>query len=197
LLKLNNLRRIEMLDSTTTVVNGIDLKALDETVDAINKDAGCANVQFRVRTDWLGQTRSESTVDGYRIGGQEVARTFKIVADEPHELLGANSAPNPQELLMSAVNACMMVGYVAQASIRGIRLESCTIETDGELDLRGFLGLDATVPNGYRRINYVVTLKGDGTREQYQEIHEAVRATSPNFFNMAQPIEMCGSLRVG
>ena len=185
-----------MLDSTTTVVNGIDLMALDETVDAINQDTGCANVQFRVRTDWQGQTRSESIVDGYRIGGEEIARKFKIVADEPHELLGSNSAPNPQELLMSAVNACMMVGYVAQASIRGIRLESCTIETEGELDLRGFLGLDVTVPNGYRRINYVVTMKGDGTPEQYEEVHQAVKATSPNFFNMAQPIEMCGSLRI-
>jgi uncharacterized OsmC-like protein len=165
-----------MLDSTTTVINGIDLKALDETVDAINKDAGCGNVQFRVKTDWLGQTRSESTVDGYRIGGEEVARTFKIIADEPHELLGTNSAPNPQELLMSAVNACMMVGYVAQASVRGIRLESCTIETQGELDLRGFLGLDDKVPAGYRRIDYLVTLKGDGTPEQYEEIHQAEAA---------------------
>ncbi|HEU0311335.1 MAG TPA: OsmC family protein [Sphingomicrobium sp.] len=186
-----------MLDNSSTIVNGIDLKALDDTVDAINQDAGKANVQFRVKTDWLGQTRSESTVDGYRIGGEEVARSFRIVADEPHELLGANGAPNPQELLMSAVNACMMVGYVAQASIRGIRLESCTIETEGELDLRGFLGLDETVPNGYRRIDYVVTMKGDGTPDQYEEIHRAVKATSPNFFNMAQPIEMCGTLRIG
>jgi len=185
-----------MLDSTTSIVNGIDLKALDETVDAINEDAGCGNVQFRVRTDWLGQTRSESTVDGYRIGGQEVARSFKIVADEPFELLGANEAPNPQELLMSAVNACMMVGYVAQASIRGIHLDGCTIETQGELDLRGFLGLDATVPNGYRHVEYTVTLKGDGTPVQYEEIHRAVMATSPNFFNMANPIEMRGSLRI-
>ena len=185
-----------MLDSTTSVVNGIDLKALDETIDAINKDAGCANVQFRVKTDWLGRTRSQSTVNGYRIGGKEVARSFKIIADEPHELLGANSAPNPQELLMSAVNACMTVGYVAQASVRGIRLESCTIETEGELDLRGFLGLDETVPPGYQRVDYTVTLKGDGTPEQYEEIHKAVMATSPNYFNMSRPIEMCGTLRI-
>lgn len=184
-----------MLDSTTSIVNGIDLKALDETVEAINQDAGCGNVQFRVKTEWLGQTRSQSTVDGYRIGGQDVARSFKIVADEPCELLGTDSAPNPQELLMSAVNACMMVGYVAQASVRGIRLDSCTIETHGELDLRGFLGLDDAVPPGYRRIDYTVTMKGDGTPEQYAEIHRAVMATSPNYFNMAQPIAMVGTLR--
>ena len=73
-------------------------------------------------------------------------RNFTIVADEPMELLGTNTAPNPQELLMAAVNACMMVGYVCQAAIRGITLDDCRIETEGELDLRGFLGLDESGP---------------------------------------------------
>jgi uncharacterized OsmC-like protein len=184
-----------MLEVTTKPpINGIDLQALDEFVAAIGEDKKEAAVGFKVTTRWAGQTRSESTVEGYDIGGEHVARRFTITADEPNELLGTNSAPNPQELLMSAVNACMMVGYVAQAAVRGIRLDSATIETDGELDLRGFLGLDDQVPPGYRKINYTVTLKGDGTREQYEEIHRAVQATSPNYFNMARPIEMNGRL---
>lgn len=184
-----------MLDVTSKPpVNGIDLNALDEVVAAVREDAATALVDFRVRTDWTGQTRSESTVESYTIGGKEIARRFKILADEPQELLGTNQAPNPQELLMSALNACMVVGYVAQAALRGIHLESCTIETDGQLDLRGFLGLDDEVPPGYRRINYVVTLSGDGSREQYEDIHRTVMATSPNYFNMARPIEMSGRL---
>jgi uncharacterized OsmC-like protein len=185
-----------MLDVTTAKppVNGIDLEALDEFIEAINQDAAEGAVKFRVKTEWTGQTRSESVVEGYSIGGREVARRFKIVADEPTELLGTNSAPNPQELLMSAVNACMTVGYVAQAAVRGINLEGCQIETHGELDLRGFLGLDDKVPAGYRKLHYTVTLKGDGSREQYEEIHRAVQATSPNYFNMARPIEMVGTL---
>jgi uncharacterized OsmC-like protein len=175
-------------------VNGIDLQALEEVVEAIGQDPTQGVVGFRVKTRWAGQTRSESTVEGYDIASKHVDRRFTIAADEPHELLGTNTAPNPQELLMSAVNACMMVGYVAQAAVRGIKLDACTIETDGELDLRGFLGLDDKVPPGYRKINYSVTMKGDGTREQYEEIHRAVQATSPNFFNMARPIEMNGRL---
>lgn len=184
-----------MLDiAKKPAVNGIDLQALDETVEAIKADASCGAVHFRVKTEWKGQTKSESAVESYSIGGETVKRNFTIVADEPHELLGTNTAPNPQELLMSAVNACMMVGYVAQASVRGIALDSVRIETDGELDLRGFLGIDESVPPGYRRINYTVHLEGDGTREQYEDIHQAVMATSPNYFNMAQPIQMCGRL---
>ena len=110
-----------------------------------------------------------------------------------NHLLPVPASPAGGDLL-AAVNACMMVGYVAQAAVRGITLESCRIETEGELDLRGFLGIDETVPSGYRRINYTVKLEGDGSREQYEEIHQAVMATSPNYFNMAQPIQMCGRL---
>jgi uncharacterized OsmC-like protein len=184
-----------MLDKTNAnIVNGIDLDALTEVVGAINEDAGKAMVEFRVRTEWTGQTRSESTVESYSIGGQRVDRRFKIVADEPFELLGTNSAPNPQELLMTALNACMTVGYVAQAAIRGITLTTCRIETEGGLDLRGFLGLDDSVPPGYRQLDYRVTLEGDGTREQYQEMHVAVQATSPNFYNMNSAIVMNGIL---
>ncbi|MGZ8312350.1 MAG: OsmC family protein [Allosphingosinicella sp.] len=184
-----------MLDTTSRpAVNGLDLDALDEMIAAINQDQSNGRVRFTVRTSWTGQTRSESTVDSYRIGGKDIARRFKIVADEPFELLGTNSAPNPQELLLSAVNACMTVGYVAQAAIRGIKLDDCRIDTEGELDLRGFLGLADEVPAGYERIDYVVHLEGDGTREQYEEIHQAVMATSPNYFNLSRSVRMCGRL---
>ena len=174
-------------------VNGIDLVALDEQVEAVKDDAARGSAGFRVKTRWTGQTRSETSIEAYSCGGERIERNFIITADEPRELLGTDSAPNPQELLMAALNACMMVGYVAQAAVRGINLRDVQIETEGELDLRGFLGIDA-VPPGYRRINFTVHLDGDGTPEQFEEIHEAVVRTSPNYFNLAQPIQMCGRL---
>ena len=184
-----------MLDATTrSTVNGIDLDALDNMVERVRADPrrGCA--EFRVMTEWKGQTRSESKVESFTCAGDPISRSFTIVCDEPRELLGQDSAPNPQELLLSALNACMIVGYVAQAAIRGIKLDDCRIETRGELDLRGFLGLDETISPGHRRINYTVYIEGNGTREQFEEIHQAVMATSPNYFNIAQPVQMCGRL---
>ena len=139
-------------------VNGIDLEAVEEMVASIRTNARCGTAGFRVKTQWKGQTRSESTVESFTCAGEPIPRSFTIAADEPKALLGTDTAPNPQELLLSAVNACMMVGYVAQAAIRGIILDECRIETEGELDLRGFLGLDDDVPPGYRRINYTVFL---------------------------------------
>ena len=114
--------------------------------------------------------------------------------DEPHELLGQNSAPNPQEMLMTALNACIMVGYAPARALKGITLEKVEIETAGELDLRGFLGIDPAVPPGYEAISYTVRIKGDGTPEQYREIHETVMKTSPNYFNISRPIRIDATL---
>jgi len=174
-------------------VNGIDVDAVDEMIAQIGLDprSGCAGV--RVKTEWKGQARSESTVETFS-AGRSIGRNFTIVCDEPVELLGEDSAPNPQELLLSALNSCLVVGYVVQCALRGIRLDDCRIETEGDLDMRGFLGLDEAVAPGYRRISYTVHLEGNGTREQLEEIHQEVMATSPNFFNLAQPVQMCGRL---
>ena len=178
----------------TSLLNGIDLAALERTKQSILADPMVGHAKFRVRTEWKGQTRSESMLEALTPEGEAVTRPFTIVADEPRELLGSDTAPNPQELLVSAVNACMVVGYVAQASMRGISLDVCRIETEGELDLRGFLGVDETVPAGCRRIRYTVWLEGDGCRDELESIHQAVMATSPNFFNLAQPVQMVGRL---
>jgi uncharacterized OsmC-like protein len=187
-----------MLDITKNPpVNGLDLAALGEVVDAIEKDPSQAIVGFDVVTRWKGQTRSETTVTGFTMAGERIDRSHKIVADEPCELLGADGAPNPQELLMAAFNACITVGYVAGASVKGINLESLEISTRGQLDLRGFLGLSDSVPPGYETIDYEVRIKGDGSPEDFEEIHQTVMKTSPNYFNMSRPIKMNGSLHVG
>jgi len=187
-----------MLDTVKNApVNGLDLEALGEVVEAIEKDSSKGVVIFDVTTRWKGQTRSETTVDGFTIAGERINRSHKIVADEPHELLGADGAPNPQELLMAAFNACITVGYVAGAALKGINLESLEIKTKGQLDLRGFLGLSDEVIPGYESIAYEVKIKGDGTAEQFAEIHDTVLKTSPNYFNISRPIRVDATLTVG
>ncbi len=183
-----------MTDAQSRTLNGIDLDAAEAMVANVREDPTAGSAAFRVRTDWKGQARSESTVESFTCAGTKVPRRFTILSDEPRELLGTDTAPNPIELLLSAINACMMVCYVATASARGITLKTCRIETEGELDLRGYLAVDEKVPSGCRRISYSVFLDGDGSAEQYEEIHQAVMATSPNYFNLAQPIQMRGRL---
>jgi uncharacterized OsmC-like protein len=186
-----------MLDTVKNAsVNGLDLAALGDVVDAIGNDPSQAIVGFDVVTRWSGQTRSETTVDGFTLGGERIARSHRIVADEPCQLLGADSAPNPQELLMAAFNACIMVGYVAGCSLKGIELDSVEIKTRGELDLRGFLGITDQVPPGYEALEYSVTIKGEGSDADFEEVHQTVMKTSPNYFNLGRPIRLNGNLAI-
>jgi uncharacterized OsmC-like protein len=178
------------------IVNGINVDDLLALRASIEEDASKGITNWRVTTTWLGQAQSRSKVAGFEIGGEQVTRQFSFDVDEPRELGGSNAFPNPQEYLLAALNACMTVGYAAQCAIRGITLERLEIETEGEIDLRGFLGIDPTVPNGYESLSYTVRIKGDGTREQFAEVHEAVMATSPNFFNIANAVELKPTLVV-
>jgi uncharacterized OsmC-like protein len=177
-------------------VNGLDVDALRGVIDVVKRDPSQAIVEFRVRTGWKGQTRSETAVDSYKLGGKEIKRRFTINADEPIELLGENTSANPQELLMAALNACITVGYVAGAAVNGITLSRLEIETTGYLDLRGFLGLDPNIKPGYESLQYVVRIAGNGTPEQFKEIHENVMKTSPNYCNLSQPVKLDAKLEI-
>jgi uncharacterized OsmC-like protein len=171
-------------------MNVIDTDALQKISADVSATPKCGLAKFQVSTRWKGGTQSETRVDAWELGGKRLRRNFAISTDEPTELLGQAVAPNPQEVLMAGLNSCMMVGYVAGCAVRGIELDSISIETEGQLDLRGFLGLDKTVPPGYDEIRYTVRLKGSGTAEQFEEVHQTVMATSPNFWNLSKPIRM-------
>lgn len=190
-----------MLDKTRTteptMVNGINVDDLLTLVERVKADATQGETRWRVATTWQGQTRSRTQIESFDIGGQQVERRFSIDIDEPNELGGSNLFANPQEHLLAALNACMTVGYVAQCALRGIKLEKLEIETQGDIDLRGFLGIDPGVPAGYEDLRYIVRIKGSATREEFYEIHKAVMATSPNFYNVARPVRLTPTLIVG
>jgi uncharacterized OsmC-like protein len=181
---------------TAENMNGIDVSALKTLADGVKNHPDQRTVGFRVTTEWTGQTKTVSTVSNYELGGQTISRNFQIQADEPRELLGENTAPNPQELLMSALNACLSVGYAANAAAMGIELERLEIETEGQLDLRGFLGLDSSIKPGYEEVRYTVRIKSAAPHEKLVELHQSIMKTSPNFSNFATAIRMIPNLVV-
>lgn len=178
----------------TKRINGVKMDVLQQLVDGVRRDPANAVTRWGVTTQWAGGTRSETRVRACEIGGRRIEKDFTLRVDEPDELAGTNTSPNPQEYLLAALNSCMMVGYVALSSIEGIELQSVEIESAGEIDLRGFLGLDSSVKAGFDRAHYTVHIKGNGTREQFERIHRTVTATSPNQFNFCKPVDLTSEL---
>jgi uncharacterized OsmC-like protein len=174
--------------ATEAIVNGIDTEAVHALIAAVEDDPKKGMTHWRVASAWQGGTRSRAEVDGFAIGGKEVARHFAIDFDEPCEIGGGNAYANPQEYLLGALNACMIVGYTALCALQGIQLQKLEIVTEGEIDLRGFFGLDPFVPAGYAGLRSKVTIKADGSPEQLRQIHQMVLATSPNFYNITRAV---------
>jgi uncharacterized OsmC-like protein len=179
-----------------TNVNGINVTALKQAIADIEADPAAGQTHWKVSSRWEGGTRTDHFVDGFGIGGQKVDRRFQIQIDEPCELCGTNEFANPQEYLLAATNACMMVGYASVAAVMGVKLTKLELEITGDIDLRGFLDIDRSVAPGYEHLHYTVRIAGDGTPEQFRKMHEVVQRTSPNYYNMTHPIELTSELVV-
>jgi uncharacterized OsmC-like protein len=170
--------------------NGINIDALQQFSGAVAQDSAAGLASFAVHTTWLGGTRTSATTEPLTLGDKSLARPFVIVADEPPELLGQDSAPNPQELLLAALNACMTVGYVANAATMGIQIDAMTIRSSGQLDLRGFLGLDPAINPGYEQVSVDVSIHSPAPAERLEALHALVRRTSPNANNFMRAIRL-------
>jgi hypothetical protein len=101
-----------------TVVNGVNVDDLFALIKGVRRDAAKGKTNWRVTTTWQGQTRSRAQVAGFGIGGDWVPRWFSIDIDAPCELGGTDRFANPQEHLLAALNACIMVGYVPQCAVQ-------------------------------------------------------------------------------
>ena len=110
--------------------------------------------------------------------------------DEPTELLGTDSAPSPQDYLLGGMAVGMAFTFVLQASQHGIQLEALGPVVSGSLDLRGMLGLDATVPVGFDRLACHFKVESEASQAALEEVAHAVRAFPPNFATMTNTVEL-------
>lgn len=157
----------------STVMNGVDVERLGQTIQAIQKDSGLAKSQFRATNRWVSGGHNRSSIQGFYAAGQEdTSRTkpFVLDADEPPALLGQDKGANPVEFVLHALAACVTTSLVYHAAARGIKLESVESQLEGDLDLRGFLGLSEQVRRGYKEIRVKFNVKSDASPEQLEEL---------------------------
>lgn len=156
-----------------TTINGVDVQRMGETVKAIQDNPTLATFQFRAANRWFTGGYNQSTIHGFSTAGQEdTTRTqpFLVEADEPPVLLGKDQSPNPAEYVLHALAACLTTSLVYHAAARGIRIQSVESRLEGDLDLRGFLGLSDTVRRGFERVRAHFVVQADASPDELREI---------------------------
>lgn len=163
-----------------TKLNGVDVKTVNETVSAIEEKPDIAKFKFRISNRWVNGGHNHTTVGNFYGANQENPhlKSFEMEADEPPLLVGEDLAANPVEYLLHALISCMTSTLVYHAALRGITIEELESEVEGDIDLRGFLGLSKDVRKGYEEIRVNFKVKTD---EENLDRLKALSKLSPVF----------------
>ena len=169
------------IDMTTTATsNDVERDALFATLDAMREEPSLARFQFRVTNTWVSGTHNRAVISGFYGAGQEQQHHTEMVlhTDQPPVLVGRDNGPTPAEYLLHALLACLMSGIGSLATARGIELDEVTATIEGDLDLRGILGLDPEVRNGFDGIRVQFYVNGAAEAEQLAELVRHSKARS-------------------
>jgi uncharacterized OsmC-like protein len=172
-----------MQQQTETVVNGVNVTELFNTIDAIKGEPKIANFSFRATNKWVNGAGNQTIVKDFDGACQTIDREhpFVIQKDEHPILLGQDTGANPVEYALAALAGCLTTSLVYHAAAKGIKLDEVESTYSGDINLHGFLGLDDTVRNGYEGITVSFKVKGDATEEQLKELVEIAQQRSPVF----------------
>jgi uncharacterized OsmC-like protein len=149
--------------------NGVDVPTLFATVDAVRENPPMADFRFRARNTWINGTHNRTTIQGFYGAGQEdTSRTepFVFEADHPAVLVGSGQGVTPVESLMHAIASCLTAGLANIAAARGVTLNRVESTVEGDIDVRGILGLSEEVRNGYSQLRIGFVIDGDASPEE-------------------------------
>jgi uncharacterized OsmC-like protein len=172
--------------------NGVDVPNLFGTIDAVRGKPDLANFRFRATNRWVLGTHSRTTFETFFGAGGEHAhiKEYSYDADHPAVLVGMDQAPTPVEFLLHALGACLMSGVANIASARGVTLTSVEASIEGDIDLRGILGISKEVRNGYRQMRVDFRIAGDAPPETLRSIVDQSRARSAVFDVLTNGIDV-------
>lgn len=122
-------------------------------------------------------------------------RGFTVPIDEPRELGGNDTAPNPVELLLAALGGCQEIVYRAYAAVLGIEVHSIEVHAKGYIDLHGFLGL-ADVPAGFTNISFTTRIVSPASPESIRQLAAMVEKHCPVQDTLARSIPISGKVEL-
>jgi uncharacterized OsmC-like protein len=177
---MSDVQVAEAKTRTRTPLNGVDTPTLFATIDAVKAQPDLARFQFRATNHWVKGTHSRTRLETFNGAGGEHRHTGEIEfnADHPAVLVGGDKAPTPAEFLLHAIAACITAGIGTVAAARGVTLTEVESTVEGDIDLRGILGLSDRVRNGYEQIRLNFRVKGDAAPEKLQAIVTQATARS-------------------
>jgi uncharacterized OsmC-like protein len=164
--------------------NGVNAQVLAAAIHRIRHNPEMAKVTFKVQTNWKSGDgfRITSTGKNFRMGDRTIERErpFTVVSDYPEAMGGKDSGPTVCEMGMASIGSCVSQTIIAYATMMGIQLDSIRVDTEGDLDMRGMMGISDKVRPGAQEFRLEFHLESkSASKEQLKQLYELGKRFSP------------------
>jgi len=132
----------------------------------------------------------------YGLYTETKVRDHTVAVDYPEPAGGTDRAPNPIELLLCALAACIEAAIYEFAVYEGVKIDSISIEIEGSLDLRGLFMVDETVKPGFSYIKYVLNIKSKEDESKVRALVEKVIKHCPVVDSLSRPVVLKGEINI-
>ena len=156
----------------TTVDNGVNVQALLEAREVLKGAPEAAQFTWRASAKWQKGVHSTTTVEKFFGLGQEQTHKTETVfsADHPEIFAAEDNGITPIEFLLVGLAGCLTAGVASVAQNRGIQLRSVESTVAGDHDIRGILGADSDVRNGFNDIKVTFKIDADASKEEIEAL---------------------------
>lgn len=154
------------------VNNGVNVEALLGAREALTEAPEAAKFKWRASVKWINGTHSKSTIEGFFGLGEEQKHksTFTFDADHPEVFASEDKGATPVELVLAGLASCLTAGVAAVAQNRDIQLRSVSATLEAGMDIRGILGADPDVRNGFDGIKVTYNIDADASRDDIEAL---------------------------
>ena len=178
-----------MTTTTAPIDNGVDIEFLRGARELLTSQPEAAAFQWRVTNTWVNGTHSQSAVkDFFGLGAEQSHHTeFVFDGDHPEQFQSDDKGATPIELVLAGLAGCLTAGVATVASNRDIQLRSVTATLAGDQDVRGIMGVDPDIRNGFSGITVSYEIDADASREEIEAIVAQSQKRSAVFDIVANP----------
>lgn len=178
--------------ATTSVNNGVNVQALLDAREALKGAPEAAKFSWRASCKWENGTYSTSKVQGFFGLGQEQSHKTETSfdADHPEIFASEDRGITPIEYVLVGLASCLTAGVAAVAQNRGIQLRSVESKLEGSMDIRGILGIDSDVRNGYDDIKVTFKIDADAPKSDIEAIVAQSQKRSAVYDVITNPVNV-------
>ena len=184
---------------TTVADNGVNVQALLDAREVLKGAPEAAQFTWRASAKWNSGVHSTIKVQSFFGLGQEQSHKTESVfeADHPEVFAAEDNGITPIEYLIVGLASCLSAGVASVAQNRGIQLRSVEATVEGEHDIRGILGADSDVRNGFNDVKVTFHIDADASREDIEALVAQSQKRSAVFDALTNPTNVTVELARG